>query len=142
MVIPLNLVSVDMRFSQHGELHLEPVTIHVVQLDQRRQSLRQGCLETCLVSTKSDNNWALKEKNKLFTATNAVRPKSMTNLTGLLILVQLAAQTRQDQLKRVVVRIHSQESDALGPIPEQVSKNDLIGPHSILAELFEHCIVT
>jgi hypothetical protein len=138
MAIPSNLVSVDTQFSQHGDLHLEPVTIHVTPLDQRRQSLRQGCLETCLVSKKSDRNWVLKEKSQLFTATNAVRPKSMTNSTGLLILVQLAAQTRQDQLKHVVVRIHSQESDALGPTPEQVLEKDLIGPHLILAGLFEH----
>ena len=134
----MNLVNADTQFSQHGDLHLEPLTIHVTQLDQRRQSLRQGCMDTCLVSTKSDNNWVLQEKNKLFTATNAVRPKSKTNSTGLPILVQLAAQTRQDQLKHVVVRIHSQESDALGPTPEQVLEKDLIGPHSILAELFEH----
>ena len=138
MVTPLSLVSVDMQFSQHGDSHLEPVTTHVIQLDQHRQSLRQGCLETCLVNMKSDKSWALKEKNKLFTATNAVRLKSRTNWTGLLILVLPAAQTRQDQLKRAVVQTHSHESDALGPILEQVWEKDLIGPHSTLVELPEH----
>jgi hypothetical protein len=62
----------------------------------------------------------------------------MMNSTGMPILGQLTAQTRQDHLKRVVVRIHSQESDALGPILEQVLEKDLIGPHLILAEQFEH----
>jgi hypothetical protein len=69
---------------------------------------------------KSDRSWVLKEKNKLFTTTNTVRLKSRTNSTSLLILVLPAVQTRQDQLKRAVVQTHSQESDALGPILEQV----------------------
>ena len=134
MVTLLNLVSVDMQFSQHGDSHLEPVTTHVTQLDQRRQSLRQGCPEACLVN----RSWVLNEQNNLFTTTNAVRLKSRTNWTGLLILVLPAVQTRQDQLKRAVVQTHSQESDALEPIPDQVQEKDLIGPHSTLAELFEH----
>ncbi len=96
MVIPLNLASVDTQFSQHGDLHLALVTTHVTQLAQHRQSLRHDCPETCQVNTKSNENKAPKEKNKLSITTNAVRPKSMMNSTGLPILEQLAAQTRQD----------------------------------------------
>ena len=62
----------------------------------------------------------------------------MMNSTGLPILEQLAAQPRQDQVKRVVAQIHSQESGALGPILEQVQEKDQIGPYSTLAEQSEH----
>ena len=75
MVTPSSQASVDMQCSQLAGLHHEWVITLVIQLAQLRQSLRHDCLGTCQMNMKSDENWALKEKNKLYVAPNVVRQK-------------------------------------------------------------------
>ena len=138
MVTPSSQASVDMQFSQLADLHHEWVITDVIQLAQLRQSLRHDCLGTYRMNMKSDENWALKEKSKLYVAPNAVRPKSMMSSIGLQILEQPVAQTRQDQLNRVVAQTHSRESGVPVPIREQVQQKDQIGLHMTSAEQSEH----
>ena len=52
-------------------MHRDLVSTLVIQHAQLRPSLQHGCLDMYLVSMKSDENWAWKEKNKLYVALNA-----------------------------------------------------------------------
>ena len=82
MATPSSQARVDMQCSQLAGLRHEWAITLVVQLAQLRQSLRHDCLGTYQMNMKSDENWALKEKNKLYVAPNAVRPKSLTTWTA------------------------------------------------------------
>ena len=138
MLTPSSQASVDMQCSQLADLHHELVITLVIQLAQLRQSLQHDCLGPYRMNMKSDENWALKGRNKPYVAPNAVRPKSLTTWTGLRTLEQLAPQIRQDRLSTAAAQIHSQESGVRGPIPEQVQLKDQIGPRLTWAEQFEH----
>ena len=87
-----------MQRSQLAGLRHELVITLVIQLAQLRQSLRHDCLGTYQITMKSDENWALKEKSKLYVAPNAVRQKAPMTWTGQRTLEQLLVQIQQERL--------------------------------------------
>ena len=103
-----------MQCSQLADLHRELAITPGIQLARLRPSPLHDCLDMYLVSMKSDENWAWKEKNKLSVALNAVRQKAPTIWTDRRTLEQPAAQTRQDQQNSAEAQMHSQSQTYMG----------------------------